>query len=72
MKYIEYVYLAASVILLGVLVKGGNEFSNVQNVMIVISMVLTSFMFSFRRRQRMAMERIEKERIRKLEEEAAK
>ena len=72
MKYIEYVYLAASVILLVFLAQGYGELTTVQTVMIVISMVVTSFLFSFRRRQRLAMERIEKEEIRKMEEEASK
>ncbi|MCB9231199.1 MAG: hypothetical protein H6581_06035 [Bacteroidia bacterium] len=71
MKYIEYIYLAAAVVLVVILATGFANFKDVQIIMILVSVVVTSFMFSFRRRQRKAMEKREAAELRKMEEDAA-
>ncbi len=71
MKYIEFVYLGAAIVLAVLLVQGFQQFELASKLMLVVSIGITSFMFSFRRKQRIKFEKAEKERIRKMEEEAA-
>lgn len=70
MKYIEYIYLGAAFVLVVLLAQGFADFTQTQKILVCAAIGVTAFMFSFRRRQRLAFERSEKQRIQKLEEEA--
>ena len=69
MRYIEYVYLVIAIGLVGYLTTHYADFNNTNKIAFIIGIVLASFMFSFRRQQRLRMEAEEREELRRLEEE---
>lgn len=69
MKYIEYVYLALAVMCLIFLASEYENMPRTSSYWILGVIALFSFMFSFRRKQRIRWERHMEEEIRKLEEE---
>ncbi len=69
MKYVEYLYLAVSMMIFITLVKEFEHLETVHKVAFTVAILLTSFMFAFRRGQRQSYDRYMEEEMRKLEEE---
>lgn len=69
MKYIEYVYLSVAVMIFITLVTEFEDLNTTSKVAFIIAILLTSFMFSFRRVQRKRLDKYMEEEMRKLEEE---
>lgn len=69
MRYFEYVYLLCGVMVLVFLVKEQQHLPDGTRVAMLVAIVLFSFMFSFRRSQRIKMDKIREEQMRQLEEE---
>lgn len=69
MRYIEYIYLGAAACLVIFMVTQHKQFTTVNYVAVVVAILVATFMYSFRRNQRIAAERQEAEEIRRLEEE---
>lgn len=69
MRYMEYIYLMIAVGLCVFLVSGFQDFSLSQKLMVFFAIALTAFMFSFRRKQRLIMERREAEEIEQIKKE---
>ncbi len=57
MKYIEYVYLGLSLLGMTYLITTFRDLNTQTAVFVIIGMTITSFMYSFRRNQRILMER---------------
>jgi hypothetical protein len=71
MKYMEYLYLTAAVMLLIFLATEFEHLTTTTIIALIVAMLLFSFMFSFRRNQRIRFDRMMEEEMRKLEEEEA-
>lgn len=69
MKYIEYVYLAVAVMVTITLVKEFRVLETTTKIAFLVAILIASFMFSFRRSQRIRFEKHMEEEMRKLEEE---
>ena len=68
-RYFEYLYLLVAVGLVGFMAFNFEDMSTGNIVVMMIGIVLSSFMYSFRRKQRMVMEEAERKRIQELEDE---
>ena len=69
LRYIEFVWLGAAIFMLVFLVSNIGDMKTYSMVATIIGIVISSFMFSFRRRQRLLQERAEKEEIEKIEKD---
>ncbi len=69
MRYFEYTYLAVSIGLIVFLTFWYDEMENSNRLALIIGIVISSFMFSFRRQQRRKLEEAERREIEQLEEE---
>ena len=69
-RYIEYLYLAFAVLLTGWLAFNFAELPTRNKIVFGLAIGLCAFMYSFRRKQRQVLDEAERERIKKLEEEA--
>ncbi|MEL6674772.1 MAG: hypothetical protein AAFR61_21370 [Bacteroidota bacterium] len=72
MKYFEYLYATLAVMAMIFLVTEYDRMTTNTMIPLLIAMVLFGFMFSYRRRRRIAFEKELEEDMRKLEEEIAK
>ena len=69
MKYFEYVYMALAIMCLIFLATEWNTIPTRTMVYVLIATGIFSFMYSFKRRQRIRYESFVEEQMRKLEEE---
>lgn len=69
MRYFEYVYLVVAVGLMIFMVSSYKDLQAVNYVGIIVGILISTFMFAFRRAQRIAADKREAEEIKKLEEE---
>lgn len=69
MRYIEYIYLGAAACMIIFMATQYKHFSTMNYVAVVVAVLVATFMYSFRRNQRIAAEKREAEEIRKMEEE---
>lgn len=69
-RYFEYVYLLVAVGLLAFLAVDYEELTFSNKMVMYIGIGIASFMFSFRRKQRIAFQKADEERLEKLREEA--
>lgn len=70
MKYFEYTYLAVALGLMVFLIFWYDEMENSNRLALIVGIVISSFMFSFRRSQRIKFEAQEQEELERLKEEA--
>lgn len=70
MRYFEYVYLVVAVGLLFFLATEYKHLQTTNIIAIFVGMGISSFMFSFRRSQRIKFEQLEKEELEELKREA--
>ena len=71
MRYIEYIWLGAAICLMIFMATQYKSFSTMNYVAVVVGILVSTFMFSFRRNQRIAAEKAEAEEVRRIEEEVA-
>lgn len=69
LKYVEYIWLGVSIVLVIFLGTSVVELKLLNVVGIVIGITIASFMFAFRRRQRLSREKAEQEEMERLEKE---
>ena len=69
LRYVEYIWLGVAVVLLIFLVTSFVELKPINMAGILIGIAIASFMFSFRRRQRLSREQAEQEEIERIEKE---
>lgn len=67
MRYVEYIYLGVAVMLLIFFALKYEHFNTLNTAGLLTAIGICSFMYSFRRQQRLKMEEAEKERLKELE-----
>ncbi|MEM7038046.1 MAG: hypothetical protein AAF570_13770 [Bacteroidota bacterium] len=70
MRYFEYIYAVVAVGLVAFLASNAKYMTTMNYIAVIIGILISSFMFTFRRNQRMLFEAEERKRIAELEAEA--
>lgn len=69
LRYIEFVWLGAALFMIVFLATSITDMKPLNLVATIVGIVIASFMFSFRRRQRLNQEKNEQEEMDKIEQE---
>lgn len=70
MRYIEYIYLAVAVGLVAFFAGNFNDLTTANIIALIAGIIISSFMFSFRRQQRLVIEREERRRLEEMQRQA--